>query len=64
MSDYEFKVGDRVLLPLKEEGIIRKIHTEIWKFFPYVVQITKPNKLFHNRNVREEYKKCQIKLKK
>ena len=39
----EFKVGDNVSLPFKEEGVITRIEKERLDWFPIKVAITKSN---------------------
>lgn len=39
----KYKVGKKVKLPFEEEGIITRIETECFDFFPIKVAITKSN---------------------
>jgi len=46
--EIEYEVGDKVKLPLNEEGTIVEIKDIIWGFYHYV-KITKPNKTFDTK---------------
>lgn len=54
----EFKVGDKVKLPLNETGTIKKINTKGFDWFPYKVRIRKAT--LNKTNQILEFKKEQL----
>ena len=57
-----YEVGDKVILPLDETGIIVGINNEPLDFYPYKIKMIKINPLYHNKtNEIHEYKYIQLK---